>query len=188
MRIRDFFTQRILAWAAVFALGCYGLILLQGQIGNARTGAERAGCDEALRNIFARIEFERTKRVGRLTRNDIVRLLEDVASEHSGPCRDLRRAYVVAKDVELPMRAGTVTRVIICDSPGNHILCLANGFRSRRNGVLQQGASLLRSDGSIRYWHGDSTDYSNWVARFAKGEDPGELPEPAWPNDIVGLP
>jgi len=178
MPIRDLFTQRVLAWAAVFTLGSYGLILLQGEIGTARNAAERFHCDEALRKIFARIESEQTKRGGRLTRDDIVRLLEDTDSEHSGPRQDLRRAYVVAKDFELPLPAGTVTRVIICDSPGNHIIHLANGFRARRNGVLQEGASLLQSDGQILHFQGDSPEYSKWVAMFSNGEDPGELPEP----------
>ena len=193
MRRRDFITRRRLAWAAVFIFGCYGLVLLWGGVATARNAVEQFHCDEVLRTIFARMESERTKREGdRFTGDDIVRMVDDMAreqgSQHSGPCRDLRRAYVVAKNVELPLRAGTVTRVIICDATGNHILYLANGFRSRLNGVLQEGASLLRSDGSILHWHGDSPVYSNWVARVANGEDPGELPEPDSTNDIVWLP
>lgn len=192
MRIRGFITRQRLAWATVFTLGCYGLVLLWGGIATARNAVEQFHCDETLRRIFDRIESERTKRRGKFTSDDIVRLVDDMAREqenqHSGPCQDLRLAYVVAKDLALPVPAGTVNRVIICDSPGNHILYLANGFRSRRNGVLQEGASLLRSDGSILHWHGDSPDYSKWVSRFSNGEDPGELPEPVWPKDIVWLP
>ena len=61
MRIQDFITRRRFAWATVFTLGCYGLILLWGGIATARNAVEQFHCDEALRRIFARIESERTK-------------------------------------------------------------------------------------------------------------------------------
>ncbi len=71
--------------------------------------------------------------------------------------------------IELVHSADSLPVVLACDRPGNHPILKANGLREKKNGVIQEHASILLSNGRVLWWHGNEDDYRKWTSQFAEG-------------------
>ena len=170
------------AWISALLLIIFiPLFLITGELGTARNARARVLCDRNLAHFFAALE-EYHDEHGQLPANKdggldwgvVVRDLERLSSEFY-PCRGVfgfEECYLTnpsLKTRNLAAANETLPEVLVADRPGNHPIRRANGLRKKENGLFQEQANLLLSNGRVVTWDGDAVAYKEWSEQFISG-------------------
>ena len=155
-----------------------GLFFLWGGMSTARGPAERTACRANLHSLYALIQ-EFVTNHGRLPMDEqgqlsLNELFETSSTQHEWHAccdDDVASCYLwgAVSPGDIPTSDSEFPKILLYDRPGNHMLTLANGLARRVDGVRQEAALLLLSDGSIFSWHGDSPAYESWAKQYSEG-------------------
>jgi hypothetical protein len=177
---KSWFKMKLL-WLAVVGICLWGLFELWGSVGTARNAVARVRCQENLKLVYpALVRF--VEQHGHVPVDDegnfSLRMLVEgpdsrLSLKNLEPCEGHAPevAYLAAPGISSGdfERGDGVARIVLFDRPGNHLLLRKNGAYERRNGVVQEQALFLYSNGMIRMWYGNAPDYAAWVEQFSKG-------------------